>query len=36
MGNLAPVASKINNMIDIQVPELWQSLSEKYDETHKK
>jgi predicted ABC-type ATPase len=36
MGNLAPIALKINNTIDVQAPKMWQSLLEKYDEAQKK
>ena len=36
MGNLAPIASMINSVIDIQAPEIWQNLLEKYNETQKK
>lgn len=36
MGNLAPIASKINSVTDIQAPEIWQNLLEKYNETQKK
>lgn len=36
MGNLAPIASKISSVIDIQAPEIWQNLLEKYNETQKK
>jgi predicted ABC-type ATPase len=31
-GNLIPIASKITNLFNIQAPEIWESLSEKYDE----
>lgn len=36
MGNLAPIASKINNLLEIQNTEIWQNLLEKYDEIPKK
>lgn len=36
MGNLAPIASNINSLIDIQAAEVWQNLLEKYNETQKK
>lgn len=36
MGNLAPIASNMNSVIDIQAPEIWQNLLEKYNEPPKK
>jgi predicted ABC-type ATPase len=32
MGNLAPIASKMYSVFDVQNPDLWQYLSENYDE----
>jgi len=36
LGNLKPIASKINNGVEIQNPVIWQSLIENYNETQKK
>ncbi|HSW68648.1 MAG TPA: zeta toxin family protein [Gammaproteobacteria bacterium] len=36
MGNLTPIASKIDKLVDVQAPEIWQGLLEKYDDTSKK
>lgn len=36
MGNLTPIASKIDRSVDVQASPIWQSLLEKYDETAKK
>jgi predicted ABC-type ATPase len=32
MGNLVPIASKIDNITDVQAPQIWGNLWEKYDE----
>lgn len=36
IGNLVPIASKINNQLEIQNTLIWQNLVEQYNETSKK
>ena len=36
MGHLYPIASKLNNILEVQNPTLWQNLLEMYDEATRK